>query len=84
MNSDIMHVGTKIQLLASMGRAKHLYGPANGVFPQNCKWREKLQAKKGNNVWANMQYEFWNFTSAKWSTEMPQECLLQGEEVTVE
>ena len=53
-----MHVGMKIHFLASMGRAKVLYGPANGVFPQYCKWREKIQAKKDNIVWANMQYEF--------------------------
>lgn len=54
-------------------------GPANGVFPAGCKWRDLEPLNRSLGFWDMTEYEFWDDSAQMWSREMPEACLMRGE-----
>ena len=57
-------------------------GPANGIFPRGCKWRD-VQAKgpgpaKKRPFWAVEDYEYWDEAREQWHSKQPDACLMRG------
>ena len=54
-------------------------GPANGVFPVGCKWRNVEAAGLQRGFWDVTEYEYWSQQLQAWVSKMPDACMVRGE-----
>jgi hypothetical protein len=53
-------------------------GPADGIFPAGCKWRDVQEGTSNKDFWAVEQYQYWDEARQKWTDKQPEACLMKG------